>query len=132
VRAVQVQAGNLSTLDGITRWGASLRGTQGYWRSEMCQAYAYVDFLEYFYDRMPTVFNTMSAAEMHWKWLHRLLPESDAYLDVEPPRSDEYRLRGEAVIKNPAIVAWAFRHLHHQWTLKVLYKRAGWVDHLGR
>ena len=132
MRVVQAQDGNLATLDGITRWGCSLRGTQGYWRSEMCQAYAWVDFLEYFYDSMPTVFNTVSVAEMHWKWLHRLLPGSEAYLNDELPAAEEYRLRAEAVIKNPAILAWAFNHLHHQWLLKVLYARADWVDHLGR
>jgi len=111
-----------------------MRGTTGYWQSKMKQGYAFGNFCEYYWDQMPTVFCTISAAEMHWKWLHRLLPGSAAYLDDDAALSerDQYRLRSEAVIQNPLIVAWAYRHFNHVWFMEVLYKHAGWEDHFTR
>jgi hypothetical protein len=133
VYMLQMDAGNQATLNGLFRWGASLRGTQGYWKSQQVRGYAFVDFLEYFYDSLPTVFNTISAAELHWEWLHRLMPESEQYLGREDlSQKEEYRLRSEAVVNNPALLAWGFHEMVTRWLLKVMYPHADWGDHLGR
>ena len=82
---------------------------------------------------MPTYFATISAAELHWPWFHRTLPGSDAYLQQPVASSaEEYRLRAEAVAKNPALSAWAFHHMSTSWIKDVLYKHCDWVDHLLR
>jgi hypothetical protein len=121
-------------MDGVLRFGSSIRGTRGYWSSERARAYAWTLFLEYHYDQMPTVFYTISAAEYHWKWLHRLFEGSEAYLkdghDLSPQK--EQKLRSENVLNNPAKIAWAFVHMMKRWHIDVLYKSAGWVDHFLR
>ena len=79
----RVQRNDMSVLQGLLRWSQSLRGTRQYWSGVRGKAYAWLTFLEYYFDQMPTVFYTISAAEMHWNWLHKLFDESDEYLGPE-------------------------------------------------
>ena len=129
----QVQDGDYSTLSRLNKWSQGLRGTRSYWSGVRANAYAWLRFLEYKYDQMPTLFYTMSAAEMHWNWLHKLFDQRVEYLDLAG--MDErriMRLRGEAVAKNPGKVAWAFDHMAKKWHVDVLYKVCGWEEHFMR
>lgn len=130
----QVDAGNTATLDGLVRWAASVRGTKGYWQSQQCRGYAFLEFAEYFYDSMPTVFTTISAAELHWEWLHRLMPGSEEYLaeDHELTPQEEYRKRSEACMNNPGVMSLAFHLFVKAWLLQVMYPYGGWLMHLLR
>ena len=78
----RVQRNDMPVLQGLLRWSQSLRGTRQCWSGVRGKAYAWLTFLEYRYmfDQMPTLFCTISAAEMHWDWLHKLFDESDKYL----------------------------------------------------
>ena len=78
----QVQDGDFSTLSRLNKWSQGLRGTRSYWSGVRSNAYAWLRFLEYEYPQMPTMFYTMSAAELHWGWLHKLFDESVGYLDL--------------------------------------------------
>jgi hypothetical protein len=131
--ARQVERGNTSVIRGLQRFSNPLTGTDSFWSAAKARGYAFLTFNEYFFDRMPTYFGTISAAELHWRWFHRMLPGSDDYLQhpVESS-SEEYRLRAEAVAKNPSLSAWAFHHMATSWIKEVLYKHCGWVDHLLR
>jgi hypothetical protein len=123
----------MSALNQVSHWTASMRGTPAYWSSQAKRGHAFVAFLEYNYDQMPTVFNTTSAAELHWEFVHRLLPGHEAYLNRDDiTDQDAYRLRAEAVVKNPGIVAFMFYHFYHKWTLDVMYSHGEWEDHFAR
>ena len=130
-----VARGDNSVSGGLQRFASKLRGTDGFWRSNKAKGYAFMAFLEYFFDRMPTTFTTISGAEVHWRWFHRLLHGSDAYLDplAEPmDPSAEFKLRAELVALNPALSAWGFHHMTNEWFKHVLYKHGNFVDHMSR
>ena len=129
----RVQNNNLDALNGLLRWSQTLRGTRQYWAAVRAKAYSWLTFLEYYYDQMPTLFYTMSAAEMHWDWLHKLFDESEEYMNAEDMEERlQKKLRGEAVVANPGKVAWAFVEFCNKWHCDVLYKVKGWAEHFLR
>ena len=127
--------GNTYVMNAMFRWTASIRGSTGYWKSEIKRGYAFARFLEYFFDQMPTVFMTISAAEMHWPWMHRLYPDSGRYLGAageELSEKEMYRLRSESVVNNPGITSRAYQLFVHGFVRDVLCAHAGWEDYMLR
>ena len=67
-------------------------------------------------ERLPTVFFTLSPADLHWRDFHRHLPGKSAYLDKKIPHDNPARMRkdarqrAEAVKNHPTLMAWLFQN----------------------
>ena len=55
-------------------------------------------------------FFTMSAADLHWHDLHKILPGHEKYLDKGIDEKEDHRLRAQAVRENADLVDWYFHH----------------------
>ena len=91
-----VQHGSDALSNRVLHFGASLRGTRQFWQKQKNRLTAMVDTLG-----LPTVFFTLSAADLQW-------PELADLLDVEESESSTRRSR--AVIENPCLADWFFYH----------------------
>ena len=80
----------------ILHFGASLRGTRQFWQKQKKRLTAIIDTLG-----LPTVFFTLSAADLQW-------PELADLLNVE--RAEGSSARSRAVIENPCLADCFFYH----------------------
>ena len=78
----------------VLHFGSSLRGTQQFWQKQKNRLTAMVDTLG-----LPTVFFTLSVADLQW-------PELANLLNVKEAESSTARSR--AVIENPCMADWFF------------------------
>ena len=88
--------------DRLMRFGNVLRGTRAYWtkcRAELCDLIQQIG--------CPTIFFTLSAADMQWPDLHKLMPGT---CPIDPAQARKWRRQN--VIGNPHIVA-SYMHLRH-------------------
>ncbi|XP_059073384.1 uncharacterized protein LOC131874156 [Cryptomeria japonica] len=88
--------------DRLMRFGTSLRGTRSYWAK--CRA-ELIDMLHQI--GSPTIFFTLSAADMYWPDLHALMPGTSP---TTPREAQNWRKQN--VINYPHIVAH-YMHLRH-------------------
>ncbi|XP_059076947.1 uncharacterized protein LOC131876152 [Cryptomeria japonica] len=88
--------------DRLMRFGTSLRGTRSYWAK--CHA-ELIDMLHQI--GSPTIFFTLSAADMYWPDLHALMPGTSP---TTPREAQNWRKQN--VINYPHIVAH-YMHLRH-------------------
>ncbi|CAM9191521.1 unnamed protein product, partial [Pylaiella littoralis] len=99
----QVGAREIQQLVGsATRWTANVSGTDGYWLVRGGELEDAVDQLD-----CPSVFFTNSAADHHWRDMHRLFPQAGE----EPAPGDPAAVRPlserhRALIDNPHIADW--------------------------
>ena len=78
----------------VLHFAGSLGGTRSYWMRQRSRLIAMVDSLG-----LPTVFFTLSTADLQWPELAQLIcPEDD----------DDRAARSRAVIENPAVADWFF------------------------
>ena len=80
----------------ILHFGANLRGTRQFWQKQKNRLTCMIDTLG-----LPTVFFTLSAADLQW-------PELADLLNVETAEGSTARCR--AVIENPCLADWFFYH----------------------
>jgi len=80
----------------VLHFGSTLRGTRQFWQKQKNRLTAMVDTLG-----LPTIFFTLSAADLQW-------PELANLLDVSEP--NDSTARAKAVIKNPCLTDWFFYH----------------------
>ena len=101
-------------LQRVMRWGSCLRGTRQYWQYARKELKAISYGLEALTGRLPTVFFTLSPADLHWRDFHRHFPGKSQYLDKKISPDDDFRMRRDArqraeSLKNyPSISAWLF------------------------
>ncbi|XP_059076868.1 uncharacterized protein LOC131031330 [Cryptomeria japonica] len=88
--------------DRLMRFGTSLRGTRSYWAK--CRA-ELIDMIHQI--GSPTIFFTLSAADMYWPDLHALMPGTSP---TTPREAQNWRKQN--VINYPHIVAH-YMHLRH-------------------
>eukprot|EP01018_Ginkgo_biloba_P021168 Gb_06945 [translate_table: standard] len=86
----------------VMKFGTTLRGTRAYWSKCLCELSDMIHQIG-----CPTIFFTLSAADMQWPDLHQLMPGT-------PPRDAPAarRWRCNNVIQHPHIVA-KYMHLRH-------------------
>ncbi|XP_055329698.1 uncharacterized protein LOC129582250 [Paramacrobiotus metropolitanus] len=85
----------------ITSFGSSLRGTRSYWIKRSGELSDMVTDVG-----MPTLFFTLSAADLYWPELLTLMaPETDL---VNLTSADSYKERNKLLQDNPAIADWFF------------------------
>ena len=93
---------NSKIADRLMRFGHVLRGTRAYWskcHGELCDLVQKIG--------SPTIFFTLSVADMQWPDLHILMPGTSP---IDPKEARNWRRQN--VIDNPHIVA-SYVHLRH-------------------
>ena len=85
-----------AVLQRVMRWGSCLRGTRQYWHYARKELKALTYGMECLTIRMPTVFFTLSPADMHWRDLHRHFPGHEKYLDKVIEPNDTVRQKRDA------------------------------------
>ena len=80
----------------VLHFGATLRGTRQFWLKQKRRLISMVDTLG-----LPTVFFTLSAADLQW-------PELAKLLNVE--NHGNSAARSKAVVENPCLTNWFFYH----------------------
>ena len=78
----------------VLHFGATLRGTRQFWQKQRTRLTAMIDTLG-----LPTLFFTLSAADLQW-------PELANLLDVDDPQNCTDRAK--AVVDNPCLTDWFF------------------------
>ena len=87
---------NQALSNRVLHFGATLRGTRQFWQKQRSRLTAMVDTLG-----LPTLFFTLSAADLQW-------PELANLLDVDEPQNSA--ARSTAVVENPCMTDWFFYH----------------------
>ena len=113
--------GKTEVTDNVRYFGKSLDGSSQYFYNHSNNSLALMDHIRLKSDDTEAfnVFSTFSAADMHWDDLHRLLPESEQYLDKIVVKSldgikeedlakyitaeQDFLLRSKAIENNAAI-----------------------------
>ena len=80
----------------VLHFGATLRGTRQFWQKQKTRLTAMVDTLG-----LPTVFFTLSAADLQWPELANLLNVGE---------TEDSAARSRAVVENPCMADWFFYH----------------------
>ncbi|KAL8620749.1 hypothetical protein ACOMHN_041923 [Nucella lapillus] len=116
-----MEQGNDKLLNKLMYFSAPIPGTKQHLRYEADKAVSFVKFVNVTSDdsHMFTLFQTFSAADLHWDDFHRTLPESEKYLgkrlvsqsdfdDLSESdkaraitKQEDYRLRMKALNDNP-------------------------------
>ena len=76
-------------------------------------------------------FFTMSAADLHWWDLHKILPGHDRYLEKDIDEKEDHRLRAQAVRENADLVDWYF-HQRVEAMLKHVLPKLGVREYIVR
>lgn len=100
LRAALIQ--DQSLYRSILSMASNLRSTPSFWYSQSQQV---LDMLKQL--GSPTLFFTVSAADLQWKELYRILDHQN---EIDQLRTDyaRYHRRSKLLIKNPLIVSWFF------------------------
>ena len=104
-------------------YNSSLRSTKSYWFARSKELQDMVKQLG-----APTLFFTLSAADIQWPELYRLL-DSDGNTISSTNEQIENRRRTKLLIDNPLIVAWFFKHRADSFIKDVLFKKFKVIDH---
>lgn len=107
-------------------YNANLRSTKSYWfaRSKELQ-----DMVEQI--GAPTLFFTLSAADIQWPELYRMIDPDNVGAPIADERR-ENRRRAKLLNDNPLIVAWFFHCRSDSFINDVLFKKFSVVDHWPR
>ena len=104
-----------SLMTKIMRYAKNVTGTNAYWNSIKQDLLAIIDQVG-----PPTIFWTLSCAEMHWPEFHSLLSENT---------SQDYNILRQNVIDNPHLLDWFFTQRTEKFVKNWLYETLGATWH---
>lgn len=110
----------------ILSFGSNLRSTPAYWYS---QSQKVLDMLKQL--KSPSLFFTLSAADLQWKELYRILDPQDELEQIEND-SLAYCKRSKLLIENPLIVSWFFHLRSNYFVHEILFPALDVIDYYFR
>ena len=134
----EIASGKTHICDALSRFVNTIPGNRAYWRRQSNLLDSYDFFLQATYNQTWTVFYTLSHADLHCPDLHRMLPGHERYMNSDGSRLDgvdsrtDYRMRREALIEHPHIVAYHFYRRANEFRENVLKQVLGFDDFCAR
>jgi hypothetical protein len=110
-------------VDKVLHYGEGLWGTRQYWMRHRAELFDLIKQI----GSPGMVFFTLSAADMHWPELHKLMPNGENLDETETDQEASKRRRKD-LIDNPHIASWFFEKRFKVFFEKVLIPKWGLVD----
>ncbi|KAI3935332.1 hypothetical protein MKW98_027152 [Papaver atlanticum] len=117
-----VSSGDSRLLSRISYCAKQIRGTRAYWYTRLKELIAMVKQLG-----PPTIFFTLSAADLQWPELYALLDPENILETLSP--MEKRREKGRLLNENPLVVSWFFQKRVLIFFKEYLKKQFSVIDH---